>query len=195
MPHLVRSLFAGGGLAATLALAAQAQVASSLQIREYPVPGTTPRTLVGYMLANPLQGAHGTAVANIRADQSLRVSTRPEGGRCRATAVRVQIHFTMTLPRAVHAQAMTANARSAWAGFAAFARRHEDKHRAITMQCARRFEAQTRGVAVEGGCETLEAALTRLFETASTACGQIHAAFDQAESARLRALPLMRAAQ
>lgn len=193
----LRTIFlaATAALATGLACPAAAGGPARFEVEEYTVAGTTPRTLVAAMRAHPFPQHRGLALASLRTEQTLRVVTRSEGARCLAEIVEVQLRFVVTLPRAADEAAMSPAVRDAWVRFATFVRTHEDGHRAITLQCVRRFEAVAAGSTSEAGCPALEATLSEQLAIFNAFCVEQHIRFDRRERTRLEALALMRAAR
>lgn len=168
-------------------------VTTSTTVRTYPVPGSTAKALVGYMLRNPVQGDHGAAFANIRPSYSLAVETQERGGVCRVRDVHVTIRFSMTLPVAANAAQMSSQVRSAWNSFAAFARRHEEAHRASYIGCANRFVAAAKQETAPG-CYTVSSAVRRLFSAAKRDCEVRQVDFDRQQKRVLASQRLFRMA-
>jgi predicted secreted Zn-dependent protease len=175
------------------ALTASAGVSSTTSHRYYSVSGTSQSTLARKMRSNPFRGDGGGAVANIRPKYSLRVDTKPTGGTCKVTNVDLNVRFTLTLPRA-NEGAMSSGTRSVWRSFVSFARAHEQRHRAIYLQCARNFVAKAQRLS-GSSCAGLKAKAQRLLNAEDRACDKRHAAFDRSERRRLSGQPLFRTAQ
>ena len=180
--------------ACLLASSAGAEVRTSTQTRIYSVGGSTAASLVSYMRSSPLHGDRGDAVANIRPNYSLAIATRSSGGVCRAGRVTLNVHFTMTLPQARNSSALSSGTRSAWYGFTSFARRHEETHRRIYVECANRFVAKAQRMTA-GNCMALQGSIRRLLETDKAACERRQLAFDHADSRRVSGLGLFRMAR
>jgi predicted secreted Zn-dependent protease len=172
------------------AVPASAGVTSSTEIRDYRVVGTTAGSIVGYMKSNPFPGDEGPALANIRQSYSLSVDTKEEGGVCRARSVDVNIHFVMTLPKAVDAQALAGSTRAEWYQFVAFARHHEETRRSIFLQCGRDFVAKAMQTTSRSGCSALQASIRNTFEEAKRACDRKQLAYGRLDDPRVRHLSL-----
>jgi predicted secreted Zn-dependent protease len=157
-----------------------AGVRSSSQIEAYRVGGTTAASLVSYMRNNPYPGEHGDAVANIQPSYSLSIATKNAGGACRASSVDLNVRFLMTLPQATNASGMSAATRGAWSNFVAFARRHEETHRGIYLQCASGFVAQAMRLTASS-CFSLQSNIRSLLEKAKRACDVRQNAFDNGQ--------------
>lgn len=174
-------------------LTAVAGITSTTSHRYYTVSGTSQSTLARKMKSNPFRGDRGGAVANIRPKYSLKVDTSQSGGTCKVTNVNLNVRFTLTLPRA-NEGAMSSGTRSVWRSFVSFARAHEQRHRAIYLQCARNFVAKAQRLS-GSSCAGLKAQAQRLLNAEDRACDRRHAAFDRSERRRLTSQPLFRTAR
>jgi len=187
----LRLISASIGLGTFLVAApGSAGVTSSTEVRDYRVVGTTATDLVAYMKSNPFPGDEGPALANIRQSYALSLNTKDEGGVCRASSVDVNIHFVMTLPKAVDAQELAGSTRAAWYDFVAFARHHEETRRSIFLQCGRDFVARAMQVTSKSGCFALQASIRNMFEAAKQACDRKQLAYGRADDPRVRHLSL-----
>jgi predicted secreted Zn-dependent protease len=176
---------------------AGAEVGSSTEVRAYNVSGTSAASLISFMRNHPFHGDRGAAVANIRPYYSLSVFTKDPGkdGVCHADKVDVSIRFVMTLPKATNAGAMSAGTRSAWTGFTAFARQHEETHRGIYVDCANAFVAKVLQMTSMQSCGGLEASIRRELESAKRACELKQNAFDRRDYRRVFGLSLFQMAK
>jgi predicted secreted Zn-dependent protease len=182
------------GVAGGLSADALAEVRSSTQTRAYSVGGTTASSLVSYMRSNPFHGSRGDAVANITPTYALSMVTKQSGATCRASKVSLNLRFVMTLPQARSASAMSSSTRSAWNSFVAFARRHEEAHRGIYVQCGNAFVAKAQRLTASN-CGALQASIRRLLEADKRACESRNRAFDSREYGRVAGLSLFRMAR
>jgi predicted secreted Zn-dependent protease len=171
-------------------LGAFAGVTATTATRYYAVGGSSKAGLAQKMRANPFRGDRGGAVANIRPKYSLTVVTTQANGSCRVSRVDLKVRFVMTLPRA-NESAMSASTRASWRSFVAFARRHEQTHRSIYLQCARDFAAKAQRLK-GSSCGGLKAEARRMLNAADRACDKRHAAFDRGERRRLSGQSLFR---
>ena len=126
--------------------------------------GTTAASLVSYMRNHPYPGEHGDAVANIVPSYSLSIATKNAGAACKASSVDLNVRFLMTLPHATNASGMSPATRSAWTNFVSFARRHEETHRGIYLQCASGFVAKAMRLTASS-CLALQSNIRSLLET------------------------------
>lgn len=164
-------------------------VTSSTNTRNFRVEGSTATALVRFMNGHPLQGDHGAAYASIHPNYELMLTTRREGAMCVPARVVVHVDFELTLPVAASPGAMSKRTRSAWAGFAAFARAHENHHKASYLGCARAFVGEARRRAASQ-CFALEADLRGRLATMKRACEAKQAPFDRAQAQILPRLAL-----
>jgi predicted secreted Zn-dependent protease len=169
-----------------------AGVTSTTSQRYYTVSGTAKSTLARRMRSNPFRGDGGGAVANIRPKYSLDVVTKKTGSSCKVVQANLKVRFTLTLPRAKES-AMSAGTRSVWRSFVSFAKRHEQRHRDIYLQCARNFVAKAQRIS-GSNCAGLKAKAQRLLNAEDRACDKRHAAFDRSERRRLGSQALFRTA-
>jgi predicted secreted Zn-dependent protease len=173
-------------------LSAIAGVSSTTTQRYYSVDGTSKASLARKMRNNPFRGEGGGAIANISPDYSLDVKTSKSGRSCRVSQANLKIRFTLTLPRA-NEGAMSEGTRAAWRSFVVFAKRHEQQHRAIYLQCAGNFIAKAQSLSGPN-CAGLVTKARTLLAAEDRACDRRHAAFDRSERRRLTRQPLFRTA-
>jgi len=179
------------GAALGVSASATADVRTSTQTQSYSVGGTSARTLVGYMRSNPFRGANGDAVASTRPSYALHIASKQHGGTCRPSEVTLNINFVVTVPRA--RSALEGSTQTAWNGFLAFARRHEDTHRRIYVECGNAFVAKAERLS-SSTCAGLDAAIRRLLESEKRLCDGRQRAFDRAEYGRVKGLALFKMA-
>ena len=151
--------------------------------------GTTAASLVSYMRNHPYPGEHGDAVANITPSYSLSIATKNAGGACKASSVDLNVRFRMTLPQASNASGMSAATRIAWNNFVGFARRHEETHRSIYVQCASGFVAKAMRL-TSSSCLSLQSSIRSLLESEKRACDLKQNAFDRRDDPRVVTLNL-----
>ena len=181
------------GIAATAAATA-AEVTSRTTYRDYPIGGSTPRSIVDYFHNHPFPGDRGPALANLRADYALAITTKERGGLCRVATINLNVGFVVTLPRATEESRMSRGTRSMWRVAVAFARAHEDGHRRMDLQCARTFVARAKRISAES-CWAVESDVRRLLQSAEAACQARQVGYDLKEARRAGNLALFRAAR
>jgi len=180
------------GLAVALALMASAAmggVTSSTDQHDFLVEGTTAASLVRFMNGHALSGDHGHAYASIHPDYQLTLATHDAGGICRPSGVDVHVQFDLTLPVAASPGAMSHRTRAAWSSFTAFARAHENHHRASYLGCASAFVAQARRQSGPS-CLALQDEIRRMLYDMKRSCEVKQRPFDQSQARVLRNLAL-----
>jgi predicted secreted Zn-dependent protease len=190
MRRIMASVAAAGFLAATTG-PTFAAIKTSTTVRYYHVRGTTTEVLSRVVGSNPLHGASGAAIANIVATFDLSLAVVYQGWQCDATDAIVTAKFVITLPKASE-QHMSKSTRAKWRGLVAFAKRHEETHRAIYLQYMNDFIRKAKRLKSKNGCETLKRQAVQMFNAALKACDQRQNAFDRSEAAKLDRLPLFR---
>lgn len=164
-------------------------VTSSTDQHSFVVEGATAASLVRFMNGHALPGDQGHAYASIHPDYQLTLATHESGGICRPSRVDVYVRFDLTLPVAASPGAMSRRTRSAWNGFAAFARAHENHHRASYLGCAATFLAQARRQSAPS-CFALQEEIRQLLYDMKRACEVRQRPFDQSQARVLRNLAL-----
>jgi len=158
----------------------KAEVRSSTELRAYVVGGTTAASLVSYMRKDPFPGDSGPAVANIRPHYTLSIDTTYSDAVCKPSNIDLNVNFVMTLPEARTPAAFSPSTRSAWNAFVDFARRHEETHRSIYLDCADDFAAKALQVTASN-CTSLRESIAAIFEAETRACERRQRAFDRAQ--------------
>ena len=182
------------GLAAVLTGAdrAVARPYSHTAVRHYTVTGPDDRSLDVQMarFGPTHRGAH--AYATLSADPTFKGRLVP-GGYCRLRDFRVNVHFVMTLPQLSSRARLSSATRARWRRFAAFVRRHEERHRSIWLGCLARGEVRARKLRI-GDCGRLDQAVAQVFKQEWARCEKLQDAFDAAQHKLLRRQPLIIAA-
>lgn len=80
-----------------------------------------------------------------------------------------------------------------WKSFTAFARRHEETHRAIWLECLAKAERRALALRVSD-CSVLSGEVDKVFEAEWQICERRQQAFDASERAKLMRHPLIVAA-
>ena len=186
---LVLAMMCGPAIATTTG---EAGVRSATEFRGYVVGGKSAAGLVSYMRRRPFRGDNGPAVANIRPHYTLSVDTTYSDAVCAVKDLDLNINFVMTLPQARTPGAFSPGTRSAWNGFVDFARRHEEVHRTIYLDCADSIAAKALQLAA-ASCTELRARIDDMFKADNRACERRQRGFDRGEYRRLLRLSLFRA--
>ncbi|HWA18113.1 MAG TPA: DUF922 domain-containing protein [Devosia sp.] len=174
-----------------LVLPVGAAMVSDTQYRYYSVGGTTEKTIVRYMRQHPFKGDHGDAYANLKHRYNLRLKTISAHGQCVVERLDLEIDFRMTLPRSANPERLTPSARSAFNGFAGFAKRHEEHHRASFIDCGKAFAARARQMKT-AQCSTLNLDIRALLKKTDRDCEAKQRSFDRQQSKAVHSLTLFR---
>ena len=187
-------------LAAVLALAtavaggppAEARPKSTLKITYYTISGSNEHSLDQQMARLGPSHRGGKAYATLSVDPTF--SGRLTAGKyCVLRKFAVNAKFVMTLPRLAAGTHLSGATRARWRSFAAFVRRHEERHRAIWLGCLARGEARALKLRL-GSCRQLDAAVDKVFKEEWVRCEPLHDAFDAAAQVQLKKHPLIVAA-
>ncbi|MGE4244924.1 MAG: DUF922 domain-containing protein [Parvibaculaceae bacterium] len=188
------------GLAAVAALAVSApfgggaagKPVTTTKIVNYTVSASTASGLDSEMASlGPYHGserAYANIVVRPNYDGKL-----VQGRICRLENFKVTAGFTMTLPVLARGTKLTKTLNSQWKSFANFARRHEETHRTIWLECLAKAERRALALRV-ADCGTLSREVDKVFETEWQICERRQQAFDAAERTKLMRHPLIVAA-
>ena len=184
-----------GAILATLmfCLGSQAGAQPATNYVHYLVAGTSAQGLFESMLNNGPRVGGGKAYASTRMDPNLSASTATSGGQCRVASFKMNMTFTIRLPKLDEARKIEPALRSSFERFYAFARRHEETHRRIWLECAAEAETMATGV-VAASCTEAEARSLKIVEEVSRRCDRRHAEFDAGEQKQLSKHPFLRQA-
>lgn len=116
-----------------------------------------------------------------------------QGRFCRLENFKVTAGFTMTLPILAPGVKLSKTLNSQWKSFSSFARRHEETHRAIWLECLAKAERRALALRVSD-CGTLSREVDKVFEAEWQVCERRQAAFDASERSKLMRHPLIVAA-
>ncbi len=161
----------------------------------YPLRARTEAGLLAEMrLRGPLvEGRRAFARNTMKANVTTTMKPRPGGGGCAVRDVRMRITFTIFLPKALNAARLSAPARRRWRAFLRHLERHELRHRAIWLQCARRAEKRMKRLQAPS-CGRLRARVRSVYEKTMAECDRRHDAFDKREKGAVLRIPFVRAA-
>jgi predicted secreted Zn-dependent protease len=182
-------------LAAALAAgpAAEARPKSTLKITYYTISGSNEHSLDEQMARLGPSHRGGKAYATLSVNPTFK-GRLTEGKYCGLRNFAVNAKFVMTLPRLAPGTRLSKATKSRWRSFAAFVRRHEERHRDIWLSCLARAEARALEQRI-GNCRQLDAMVDNIFKEEWAHCEQRHDAFDASEQARLKKQPLIVAAK
>lgn len=116
-----------------------------------------------------------------------------QGRFCRLEDFKVTAGFTMTLPVLASGVKLGKTLNGQWKSFTAFARRHEETHRAIWLECLAKAERRALALRVSD-CSVLSGEVDKVFEAEWQICERRQQAFDASERAKLMRHPLIVAA-
>ena len=174
-----------------LCLVSQAGAELLTRYEHYLVAGDTPQRLLASMLSNGPQVGGGRAYASTRMDPRVEISTERIGGQCRIAILNINMNFTIRLPQLKPDQTIGPTLRQIFDRFYAFAKRHEETHRAIWLQCSAEAAALASGTSA-ATCQEAEVKSLKIVESVSMRCNRRHAEFDAAEQKLLHQHPFMR---
>ncbi len=134
-----------------------------------------------------------SAYASTYAEYSQKGDMLKTAKSCKITNFDYQMQFVVKLPKLNNESALKGRTATAWNGFEKFVRAHEDTHRTIWLNCARKHADAVANLS-GATCEQVSARVTKLWEKDKAACNKRHAAFDASERSQLARLPLIRMA-
>jgi predicted secreted Zn-dependent protease len=169
---------------------AQAAPAFSTRYSYYGVSGTSPTGIFASLLRNAqrINGVKHHAFTKIDIATPRTVSS---ANGCRVGGLSVR--FLIRMPRLTNEASLSANDRRLWQQFSGFIRRHEETHRAIWMNCARRMDATLRGLRGRN-CADVAQRARKVIEQVKPACRRQDMALDATDRGRFDNYPFMRAA-
>jgi predicted secreted Zn-dependent protease len=130
------------------------------------------------------------AFAATTAEPSQRGKLEQKGS-CRISDYQYAIDFVIRLPKLSREASLPPAARARWRQFSSFVRRHEERHRAIWMGCAREIETKIK--ALRGRtCHDVDRKAQAIRERIQKACNRKHRAFDASEQKKLAKHPFMK---
>jgi predicted secreted Zn-dependent protease len=173
-----------------ICFASQAGAQQLTHYAHYLVDGDTAQRLLQSMLTNGPKVGGSKAYATARMDPVINASAEVIGHQCRIARFKMNMKFTIHLPQLENNRAFEPSLRRSFERFYAFAKHHEETHRAIWLQCA--AEAETLATGVMGAtCAEAEALSLKIVREVSKRCDKRHAAFDANEQKRLFQHPFM----
>jgi predicted secreted Zn-dependent protease len=181
-------------LPAAHALPGEARPKVTVSTQTYRVDGADAGAIVRSMMGNAqLLGGHGR-VGRTRMTRKISWQFASTPGSCRVKSHTVQLDFITQLPRHVSEQRLNATLKKHWRGFASKVKWHEEQHRKIWLDCARKAEAQVKKARAKT-CEALITRLDGIYAASNAACDKRHADFDAEETRKLSKHPLIRASR
>lgn len=171
---------------------AEAKPVTATKVQHYEVSGSSASGLDAQMSSLGPWHGDGRAYANIVVKPNYN-GNLVQGKVCRLQNFKVTASFTMTLPRLAPGTQLPKTLSRQWKSFASFARKHEETHRAIWIECLGKAERRALALRV-GDCGALTKEIDRVFESEWQRCERRQEAFDVAERGKLARHPLMVAA-
>lgn len=159
----------------------------------YLVAGSSAQGLFESMINNGPKVGGGRAYASTRMDPNVSASTVANGGQCRVVSFKMNMTFTIRLPQLDNDQKVEPALRKSFERFYQFAKRHEETHRTIWLQCAAEAEALATGLKA-ATCAEAEAQSLKIVDDVSKRCDRRHAEFDAADQKQLSRHPFMKQA-
>jgi predicted secreted Zn-dependent protease len=160
----------------------------------YPVTGSSITELYAAMLRHgPVVGG-SKAFASVRMDPSITSTTKMSGKTCSIDSFNFNMTFTIQLPELVQATSVEPVVRASFNNFYEFAKKHEERHRAIWLGCAEETERLVRG-AEDISCPAAETKSLKIAQQVSKRCDARHSSFDMTEQARLANHPFIQEAR
>lgn len=150
----------------------------------YKVEGQTVEGLYKAMLDKGPRVGGNQAYASTKMDMAVSAVTHIVGKTCQVDDVNLRMTFTIRLPELDEHAKISADVRQSFARFYEFARKHEETHRSIWMQCAAEAQAQTRHITAPD-CMAAEAKALAVVDQVGKQCDARHAAFDAGEQVKL----------
>jgi predicted secreted Zn-dependent protease len=191
--HLFRPLPCTTALCVLLCLSAAAEAKSqNTKYRYYTIGGSSVDGVYKEMLRRGPHVGGGKAYASTKMDPQVEAVTANDGDRCRIASFKINMTFTINLPKLQGSSALDASTRRSFDNFLAFARKHEERHRSIWLGCAAQAEAQIKNVSA-ATCGQAEAKGLAIMQKVANACDRKHAAFDASEQTKLAKHPFIRA--
>lgn len=160
----------------------------------YNVRGSTPQTLLNYMLRNGPHGENGRALGTTSATISQNMGLQPTATGCRVRNYRLNVDITISLPKLAAGEKLAGTLRSRWYGLVSYVKVHENFHKTMFVSCARRIDQRIRTVTGSGSCGEIRSRVRAIFNEENARCDRLQRAFDQQEAPRVRNLPFIRQA-
>lgn len=158
----------------------------------YSINGKTIEGLYQQMIRRGPHVGGGKAYASTKMDPQVEAVTASNGDVCRIARFNINMTFTINLPRLDNASQVNPAVRKSFDNFYAFAKKHEEHHRAIWLGCAAEAVAQVKTIAARN-CNDAESQGLQIVQKMARVCDARHLAFDISEQKRLANHPFIRA--
>ena len=195
-PTCLFTLMLTAAICATTLPAFEAIAATKISVKTeyYAVKGNTPASMVAYIVRNGPHGDRGRAMGTTTAKISQHVDLQTKGRGCTMRRHRLDVAITMRVPKLASGQKLSASTRSLFNGLASYVRAHENHHKSVFIQCAKRVDRKVAAIRRGQSCGAVRAQIKRIFDTENNRCNAIHHAYDKREAVRVRKLPFIRKA-
>ncbi len=156
----------------------------------YTVGGDTAQEIYKSMLRKGprVNGAKAYAATSATTSQDGKLL---QGASCSIDGYRLNLQFTIKLPKIKNEKVLQASDRSRWQQFSVFLKRHEETHRSIWLGCAADLERQVKSIKSKT-CGEADKKAQKLWDKMRAACSKKHLAFDAAEQKKLMQHPFVR---
>lgn len=177
-------------LTASVCCAALAKPVQTTKYTYYTVGGDTAQEIYNSMLRKGprVNGAKAYAATSATTTQDGKLL---QGASCSIDGYRLNLQFTIRLPKIKNEKVLQASDRSRWQQFSVFLKRHEETHRSIWLGCAADLERQVKSIKAKT-CSEADKKAQKLWDKMRAACSKKHVAFDAAEQRKLMQHPFVR---
>ena len=169
---------------------AYAKLKVSNTVTYFPVRGTSASAIYTNLVVNGPGGQSGSAMATTNATISHTFKLK-QGKRCTLNAHKINVAIVTQLPRLISRRKLSSSMRRTWRSFNRYLRRHENRHKAIYIGCARRIEKLSRRLAKSASCNGVRSAISRVRYSELAKCERLHSAYDRREFPRIKRLSLI----
>jgi predicted secreted Zn-dependent protease len=126
----------------------------------------------------------GHAYASTRMEPRITFKTHQEGGICRVEQFKLNMKFTIRLPKLKKSATLSPELRRSFESFYQSAKQHEETHRSIWLECGREIEALARAITAST-CSEAELLAFHMFSDIAQSCDEQQLSFDYAEQQRI----------
>src|SRR5215213_7105981 len=133
----------------------------------------------------------GGAYASASVEPRVVMRTHQQEGICRIVDFTVSMKFTIRLPKLENAAILSPELRESFHAFYDSAKQHEEAHRSIWLDCARKTEALAREVTAKT-CSDAKTTAYEVYRHIGQQCHERQMAFEAVEYKRMIQLPFMK---
>ena len=160
------------------------------EVRHYAVSGGNELTLLRQMRRKGPRVGGKPALASTRMRARYTAHLRKRGASCRVRDMRMNVTFTMILPRLRTSRAAMPRR---WPAFTRRLRQHEQQHIRIWKDCLRQVRRQLPGLRARS-CNGLKRRMRAVYRQIMDQCSRRHDKFDRREKHAAASLPFIKAA-